>query len=150
MKFISKGKVLKTYKLTKKTNWQETIKEQRKKQKKKKSGTKNYSRPWIHCSNCTFSLAFTLCNSKSISFWKRSLAFPIVGWIPLKIRSFLADQIGQQIKITATRKNWDCILSLKNSVTSGKSSLKGMSMWIKLIKLYGNITCSIYLVHKWQ
>jgi hypothetical protein len=88
--------------------------------KKNQKKTASYTRFCVHCSKEMEFLDLTLCTNNKISLRKKPLAVPISGGIPLKIKSFLAVQIVQHIRITANMKNWDWSLVLKWSTISGK------------------------------
>jgi hypothetical protein len=77
---------------------------------------------------------------------KKLLEVPRFGRNPLDIRSFLAVQTVQHIRITAVMKNWDCNLFLKWSTMSGKFVCMGISRFKMfqqcLAKLHWRNRCS--------
>lgn len=101
----------------------------------------NYTRFWTHWSKDTARLDFTLCNSKRISLQKRLLALFTLGWIPSKIRSFLAVHIGHQMSTTAVIKNWDWIMLIVSlSLTIGPL---GCALVVNTL-LYTRTPCWMY------
>jgi hypothetical protein len=88
-----------------------------------------YSRLWIHVISCSSCPVFTLCWG-SMSSLKKTRLHPGRSILTLKIRSFLAIQIVQHIRIIASMKNWELSWIFNWAVCSGKLLPKGMSMLI--------------------
>jgi hypothetical protein len=80
--------------------------------KENQSKPTDYIRFCVHWSNSSARLDFTLCDNNIISLKKqRFLEALKLGWIPLKIGSFLVVHIPKHKSTNAAMKNCVCITS---------------------------------------